>query len=264
MANHFGAIGIVIRSKEEFEKVVGTLMNAGTSTPLTADLGETVWTDPSGARMVVQTRDGKIEFMFPCFAGQTPPAPVANVRMVDQETALLELLDAPGGTMVCPLAVELEDRATLTLRGGHLDQGSLVVSALAEEIVVHADTDAYNESQTGMRFAADFLIPSGTFSLNAADPDWAPSARAIFAGEVLEAETRTNESTGEAFHRVRVRTISALEVDIAVATDELPEAPVAGNIVSGTFFITGRLGLEPVTPAETPADPSRPRKWFKR
>jgi hypothetical protein len=184
--------------------------------------------------------------------------PVRDVRLVDAETAMLELLDDVDGELVCPVAVELEDRAVLARSGGRLETGSLVLAALAEDVTVHADAEAYYAAQDddGPKFAADHFIPSGTFPLGEPSPGWRPSAHALFAGEVIEVETPVNTVTGTAFHRLRVRTIAALELGVAIATTALERPPVRGNIVTGTFFLTGRLGL--------PGSSPKRRRWFRR
>lgn len=257
MSSHFAAIGIGVTNQDEFGERVVSLISAGSARQIATKISEHVWTDPSGARLVAQVRDREIEFLLPCLAGTTPAVQVRDVRLLDGETAMLELLDGVDGELVCPIAVELEDRAVLASSGGRLENGSLVLAALAEDVTVHADAEAYFASQDddGPKFAADHFIPSGTFSIAE------PSAHALLAGEVVEIETPVNTVTGTAFHRIRVRTIAALELDVAIATTDLEQPPVPGNIVTGTFFLTGRLGLQATDPAEN--SPKR-RRWFRR
>ncbi|WP_410599473.1 hypothetical protein [Amycolatopsis sp. lyj-90] len=263
MSSHFEAIGIGVTGQDEFGEKVVSLIGAGTARQITTKISEHVWTDPSGARLVAQIRNREIEFLLPCLAGTTSAVPVRDVRLVDDETVMLELLDGVDGEMVCPVAVELEDRAVLAHSGGRLESGSLVLAALAEEVTVHADAEAYFASQDddGPKFAADFFIPSGTFSLAERSPNQTPSAHALFAGEVIEVATPVNTFTGKAFHRIRVRTIAKIELDVAIATTDLEHPPARGNIVTGTFFLTGSLGLEPTESAE---NPSKRRRWFRR
>ncbi|MFC3455485.1 hypothetical protein [Amycolatopsis speibonae] len=176
--------------------------------------------------------------------------------------AAVDLLDSVERELVCPIAVELEDRAVLAHSGGHLETGALELAALAEDVTVYADADTYYASQDddGPKFAADHFIPSGLFQPADPTPGWTPSARALFAGEVIEVENPVNTVTGMAFHRIRVRAIAAIELDVAVATADLEKSPELGNIVTGTFLLTGRLGLEPTGPAE---NPSKRRRWFR-
>ncbi|SEF24196.1 hypothetical protein SAMN05421837_102607 [Amycolatopsis pretoriensis] len=263
MASHFEAIGIGVTSQHEFGERVVSLISAGTARQISAKTSEHIWTDPSGARLVAQVRNGEIEFLLPSLAGTTPAIPVRDVRLVDDETAMLDLLDDVDRQLICPVAVELEDRAVLAHHGGRLESGSLVLAALAEDVTVHADAEAYFASQDDdkPKFGADHFIPSGTFALAEPSPDWTPSAHALFAGEVIDVETPVNTVTGTAFHRIRVRTIAAIELEVAIAATDLEQPPARGNVVSGTFFLTGRLGLQPTDPAENP--PKR-RRWFRR
>ncbi|MCR6487854.1 hypothetical protein M8542_34010 [Amycolatopsis sp. OK19-0408] len=262
MSSHFDAIGIGITSKDDFREKVVSLIGAGAARRITTKVNEQVWTDPSGARLVAKIRNGRIEFLLPCLAGTAPAVPVRDVRLVDDETAMLDLLDGVEGQLVCPVAVELEDRAVLAHSGGRLESGSLTLAALAEDVTVHADAEAYFAAQDDdkPKFAADHFIPSGTFAVGQPKPGWTPTAHALFAGEVVEAETPVNTVTGTAFHRIRVRTIAAIEVDVAIATTDVERPPARGNVVAGTFFLTGRLGLEPTESAESP----RKRRWFRR
>ncbi|KDN22054.1 hypothetical protein [Amycolatopsis rifamycinica] len=262
MSSHFEAIGIGVTSEDEFAERVVSLIGAGTARPITPKTSEHVWTDPSGARLVAQVRGGEVEFLLPSLAGTTPAVPVRNVRLVDDETAMLELLDGVDGQLVCPVAVELEDRAVLAHAGGRLETGSLVLAALAEEVTVHADAEAFYAAQDDdmPKFAADHFIPSGSFPLADPGPGWTPSAHALFAGEVVEARMPVNTVTGTTFHRIRVRTIAAIELGVAIAPTVLERPPAPGNIVTGTFFLTGNLGLRPPDPAENP----RKRRWFRR
>ena len=112
-----------------------------------------------------------------------------------------------------------------------------MLAALAEEVTVHADAEAYYASQDddGPKFAADHFIPSGAFQLGEPTPGWTPSAHALFAGEVIEAETPANTVTGTAFHRIRVRTIATIELDVAIATTDVEQPPAPSNVVTGTF-----------------------------
>ncbi|WP_410600801.1 hypothetical protein [Amycolatopsis sp. lyj-90] len=72
VASQFGAIGLDDTSQGEFSERVVSLISAGTARQIAPKIGEHVWTDPSGARLVAQVRKGGIEFLLPCLAGTTP------------------------------------------------------------------------------------------------------------------------------------------------------------------------------------------------
>ncbi|HTJ66533.1 MAG TPA: hypothetical protein VL551_03285 [Actinospica sp.] len=239
MANHFAAIGIVFEGRQEFIDGVIELAQAASVHRVDDECDDLVWTDPSGARVVILTRGGSIQEILPCLVGGAAPVTVRDVVLRDAEVAQVEL-HAGDGSHVCPLLVELEDRA-LVLREGKIDSALLRLAALAEEISVHADEDAYMASQGDgegqrPRFAANHLIPAGMFGAE-------PRAVAMLAGTVVAAEARTNTRTGTPFHWLRVRGIADLEFDVAVQDELVDGAPQVGNVVAGMFFMTGSLGL---------------------
>ncbi|NYE95662.1 hypothetical protein FHU41_001912 [Psychromicrobium silvestre] len=194
---------------------------------------------------MTQTRRQQGSSALPCIAGSTKEVAVGDVHLVSVDTAMMELLDGPGGDLLCPIAVDLEDSFVLAELGGSVRKGSLSLAALAEEVDLHTDQENYYASQTGdAQFSAGFFIPSGTFPANPEQPDWKPSATAIFAGEVLRCSMQINSFSGKEFCLATVRTIGDVTLDVAIAKKDLRWVPVPGNIIDGQFFLTGSLGLE--------------------
>jgi hypothetical protein len=175
--------------------------------------------------------------------------------MLDAEVARVGLQTDDGGD-ICPLYVELEDRALLA-RAGELEEGRLRLAALAERIAVHADADAYYASQDGggLRYSADHLVPAGMFGPQ-------PRALATLAAEVVEAAERTNTMTGVSFFWMRVKGIAGIEFDVAVQGGLLDAMPGPGNVISGMFFMTGNLGLR--YPEGSKSDVEGKRRWLRR
>ncbi|WP_431948653.1 hypothetical protein [Actinacidiphila sp. bgisy167] len=202
MSSHFAAIGLDVTDRESFRALVVGLLERADTQRVEGGLRQHVWTGAGGARVVIETQERSIAQVLPCLAPAAEPVPVARVEMVDAETTRLELLDTPGGTMLCPLAVELEDRAVLRARGGTASGGELRLAALAERITLHTGgKEAYDAAQEGREigFAPDYLVPYGLFRPEAAADDWVPSAHAAFAGEVLLAEVHVGEAGGGHF-----------------------------------------------------------------
>jgi hypothetical protein len=235
--SHFGSLGFSIADQDAFRALIVGLATAGTEHRIDEHLADRVWTDPSGARIVVLTRDGSIEELLPCLVGEAAPVHIRDAAMRDAEVAYVSLLTEDGGD-VCPLMVELEDHALLAGLG-KLEEGRLRLAAFAEQLDVHADADAYYASQDDERpkMSAEHLIPVGTFT-----PE--PRAHAMLAAEVLQAETRTNMWSGGTFHRLRLRGIAGIEFDAAIDATAVAALPEPGSILAGTFFMTGSLGLE--------------------
>jgi hypothetical protein len=81
-----------------------------------------------------------------------------------------------------------------------------------------------------------------------------PGAYAIFTGHVLEAGTLTNALTGHPFHWALVDSYAA-QYDVVVDPELLPKTPAAGNVLSGSFWLSGRL-------LSYPKPDGRP-SWFR-
>lgn len=260
MASHFGSIGFVFADQQEFAARVVELARVGDAHYLDGEFCDYIWTDTSGARVVVLTRSGSIQEMLPCLAGGGAPIRVHAAEMFDAEVATVNL-QTDDGADICPLLVELEDR-TLLAREGKLEEGRLRLAALAEEISIHADADAYYASQDGdgLKFSADHLVPAGMFG-----PE--PRALAMLAAKVIDVEQRTNTMTGAPFYWMRVQGISEIEFDVAVQDGLVDTAPEPDNVISGMFFMTGNLGLDypqgPQPSAKAAAGTAK-RRWFRR
>ncbi|MDX3093822.1 hypothetical protein PV703_22830 [Streptomyces sp. ME01-24h] len=148
MSSHFAAVGFRVTDQASFRALIAGLLERSDAQRVGGELRQHVWTGAGGARVVIETQGRSIAQVLPCLAPTAEPVPVAHVEMVDEETARLELLNGPGGTMLCPLAVELEDRALLRARGGTLSEGGLRLAALAERITLHTGgAAAYDAAQ---------------------------------------------------------------------------------------------------------------------
>jgi hypothetical protein len=81
-----------------------------------------------------------------------------------------------------------------------------------------------------------------------------PEAHALIAGHVLEADARRNEVTGKPFCWALIDTLGGT-YDAVIDPGLLHRFPRTGDIVSGWFWLSGRL-----------PDGNAPAKggWFKR
>ncbi|GAA2401953.1 hypothetical protein GCM10010420_31300 [Streptomyces glaucosporus] len=259
MASRFAAIGFEVRDRQEYGGLLRRLYGLGRAEPVGGGAVRVVWTGAGGARVELEVDGGgALAYVLPCLVPRGAPVPVRRIALAPDGTAHVELLDGEGGRTLCPLPVALTDRAELRALGrgpgGAPVEGRLRLSALAERIGLHADAAAYDAARDGRTpgLAPDFLIPSGLFRPEGAGRDWAPTAHALFAGEVVAAERVRNETGGGVFHRLRVRTAGGIEVDVAAAGARLPRDPAPGQWVEGTFFMTGSLGLAMPGPAGRP------------
>ena len=61
-----------------------------------------------------------------------------------------------------------------------------------------------------------------------------------FAGEIKEFDLRTNQLSGENFYRFLIETLGG-EIDVVADPKFVPEEPKIGGIVSGQFWLSGRI-----------------------
>jgi len=142
------------------------------------------------------------------------------------------------------------------------------VAAFAHELSCYPSDEAFEEAQQaphrtlrarlgrllqGRRkpppgFAPESFIPAGLVdrAMGWRGPsDSPPEAHAVLTGHVLAAALLTNPATGRAFHHLLVRSFGGsfdVVADPAIVVGE----PVAGGVVQGHFWLSGRLvELEP-------------------
>jgi hypothetical protein len=99
--------------------------------------------------------------------------------------------------------------------------------------------DAAQQSSSGLKYAAESFIPSGTF----VNEGQAPGAFAIFNGRIRRAERRFNPFSNAPFWWVQVTTLGG-DVDVVVDPSILKEDPFIGGIAGGSFWLSGRLPNE--------------------
>jgi hypothetical protein len=126
------------------------------------------------------------------------------------------------------------------------------ISAFAHEIQVYADEKAYQE--TGASLAPEAFIPSGLFTptMESIEP---PNATAVLTGRVIQCSTFTNWITGSKYEWALVRTLGG-EFDVVIDPGILQTDIHPGNILTGSFWLSGRLRIPKQKP-EAPGKPAR-------
>ncbi|HYE14613.1 MAG TPA: hypothetical protein VD968_09255 [Pyrinomonadaceae bacterium] len=114
------------------------------------------------------------------------------------------------------------------------------LAAFAHELQSFESDESYERSQPGeVKFAPESFIPSGLFTPGGESPE-PPQAYAIFTGHVLETAILANPVTGSEFCWAKVSTLGG-EIDV-VADPVLLNGPIVrGGVVSGSFWLSGRL-----------------------
>jgi hypothetical protein len=114
------------------------------------------------------------------------------------------------------------------------------VAAFAYQIDMFETEAAFDASQaTDVKYSSKSFIPSGLFPA-AKDSTVPPQALAIFTGHVIDAGKKVNGLTGVAFHWALVETAGGT-YDVVIDPELLHELPTVGSIISGSFWLSGRI-----------------------
>ena len=196
--------------------------------------------------MVARARWGRIHHVQPSLAGGAVAVACENIRLIDDRTAVMDLLDETDGGLVCPVAVHLEDHTALHVAGGGLARGQ--VDPVRPGRVRRAVPAARRRPGADQPSPPRTAWSATTWSA----PAWPhpagrpPPAPACTAPSAL-AELRTNTLTGEPFHWLRLRVHPGIDIDVAAPASTLPAAPPPATACDARAVLTGRLDLQPDT-----------------
>jgi hypothetical protein len=246
--SQFSAIGFTVSSGDDLAALASRV--AEDAETIDAPGGQYLkWAPPSGEQLWLQVkRNGDAMGMNPHFAGKSSVFIAVEARVVrDAHTPLdgtfLAWANPPAGAVAggdYPFAFDCPDAAiheALTLPVTVNAQ----IAAFAQQITVYASQAAYDAAQAaqGLPFGSRSFIPSGIISPSG-EPVIPPESHALIAGAVIEAAERRNAVTGLPFWWALIETVGGT-FDVVI-DPLLIAAPVhAGNIVSGWFWLSGRL-----------------------
>lgn len=114
----------------------------------------------------------------------------------------------------------------------------------SNDFQVFAGEEDYQSSQESeLKYASQMFVPVGLFAVD--EKDGSVDLRVVrpvgkLAGEIREFELKTNELSGENFYWFLVDTLGG-ETDVVVDPKYVPVEPKKGGIVSGTFWLSGRI-----------------------
>jgi hypothetical protein len=143
-----------------------------------------------------------------------------------------------------PFVADAPDYDLIQERFTPLRTVEVQIAAFAHELHCFADEAAFDASQEGKPgFAAESFIPTGLFHHDIEQLEAQTTreqAQALFCGHILQAEQRTNPTTGSVFHALLVRTLGGT-VDVVADPALVQDRPTVGGIVHGTFWLSGRI-----------------------
>ena len=246
MATHFSSIGLSITSDVEAMELIERV--AIDTERLPTPHGTYLrWTDPSGAELWIQLNaDNDPVGLNPHFGG------LSKVRVL-----LTDRLDTGSGCALdgrfhawadpdkavgdhsgsYPFLFDAPDAASheeLTFPA----EFDVQIAAFAHDVDVFANPKAFEAAQTGSSEywnTAQTFIPTGLMGGKGL------RAEATFTGIVRKTERRKNQLTGAEFVWCLVSSRSGV-YDVVADPELMPQLPSPGGVVTGTFWLTGRIG----------------------
>jgi hypothetical protein len=252
VATHFSTIGLPLSTDTELLECVERVMPDAEKFP-TPHGTYYRWVDPSGAELWIQLNaENELIGVNPHFGGRsrvrvllTHFLDMGNPNLLegrfhgwadptkavaDQSGAYPFLCDAPDAA--CHLGLTFPTEVDVQ------------VAAFAHDIQVFPNPKAFDATQTSDTWqTSQSFVPAGL--LGAANEG---RAEAAFNGHVIRSERRTNRLTGVEFIWCLVNSTGGT-FDVVVDPELLPQLPPAGGVISGGFWLTGRIGA--CAPAST-------------
>lgn len=209
--------------------------------------------DASGAELYLQGNfDQELIGFNPHFAGQSRRT-VALTKFIERDSSELDggfhawanPQDESGESGDYPFIFDAPDFRTVpNLQLPKTVEIQLTAFA-SNDFKMFSDEREYLESQeNSLKYAAKSFVPSGlvSFELPEGEDFDLTVLRPIsfFSGEVKAVEVKTNELTKENFYSLLVETLGG-EVDVVADPKLVAQTPQTGNIVSGQFWLSGRI-----------------------
>ena len=251
MPSQFSALGFSITSGEDLAAVANRVV--GEAERISTPPGEYLkWAPPSGEQLWLQvSAKGDAMGMTPHFAGKSVmrvgiEARVHRSTHTPLDGTFLAWANPPGDAATggdYPFAFDCPDAAV------HLDLPLPAVvmvqmAAFAQQVSVSASPAAFEADQRaqGVETPSRSFIPSGLIAPSG-EPVTPPEPHALIAGHVLEGGVRLNALSGTPFWWALVETIGGT-FDVVIDPESLPSPPAPGNVLSGWFWLSGRLRTE--------------------
>ncbi len=247
MPSHFSTIGFEVQNQEGLIALVKQVAPQAQAVP--AKAGRYLrWVGTSGEELWLQEdKTGALIGINPHFRGKSSVRVRLQARVVREGDTPLDgsfqgwadpEQDRPESGAY-PLVFDAPDAAA------HVELqlpaiAEVQIAAFAHEISSYNTPEAFLASQEDrIKFASQSFIPSGMFKpdLTTLAP---PEATAIFTGHVIEAEVRKNSLTGRPFFWALVDTLCG-KYDVVIDQSLLARVPSEGGVLSGSFWLSGRL-----------------------
>lgn len=250
MPSHFSTIGLPVNNEDDLLTLANRI--ADDADAIDVPNGRYLrWSSGCGAEVWLQLdKANDLTGIVPHFAGESRIRVGITSRITRPDDTELDGAfqgwadpsdDAPEAGMY-PFVFDSPDYQ----RHSELQIPSIVpvqIAAFAHEISIFDSIDEYHASQPrAPQFASQSFIPAGMFT-PAGDSIEPPQAYAIFAGHVVQAATKRNDLTGNAFYWALVDSLGGL-FDVVMDPELVQNEPKVGGVLSGSFWLSGLLVLE--------------------
>ena len=250
MPSHLSSIGFPVETEEEFAELAERV--ARDATTVSVKGGKYLrWAGADGEELWLQLDSrGELIGMSPHFSGPSCVRVGVVNRVVRPNDSKLDgafhAWASPDDTPEngeYPFVFDLPDANVYS----DLEIPSVAeaqVAAFAHEVAFFESEATYESSQDadGTRFASKSFVPTGLFH-TARTGDPAP-AEAVFTGHVVQASVCTNAMSGMQFYCALVDTLGG-RYDVVIDPELLDRVPTPGGILSGSFWLSGRLTSHP-------------------
>ena len=205
------------------------------------------FSDESGAEIYLQGNSKQELIGFnPHFAGKSRRT-VRLTKKIERDSSQLDggyhaWANPSGETGEYPFVFDVPDFIlTENTEFPNVCEIQLTAFASNEFEIFQDEKDYYASQNDETKIAAKSFIPSGLFTPDAeSTPIEPPRPIGIFAGEIKELELRTNKVSGVKFYSFLVETLGG-EIDVVADTKLIKEEPKIGGIVSGQFWLSGKI-----------------------
>ena len=242
-------IGFPVQSEQDVNQIIENLLSIVKPTHCLQG-AYYIYTDASGAEMYLQgNMTDELVGFNPHFSGKSRRR-VGLTKIIERDSSELDggfyaqanPSDESGENGEYPFVFDAPDfRVNTNPQFPRVCEIQLTAFASNDFKIYKNENDYYATQENEPKAAAKSFFPSGLFTpdenATTVDP---PRPIGIFTGEIKEFELKTNELTGESYYWFLVDTLGG-EVDVVADPKLITSEPQTGGIVSGQFWLSGRL-----------------------
>lgn len=245
VATNLACVGLDVKTRSGFRDLVHGVLPEAKVIAEERDATLYVWTDATGARLIITTEGDLVRAVTTSYAGPLG-ARLADVRAADGGLAIAEIVDAEDD-ILAGVACELEE---LQLLGDteDLPAADACLVGLGRSVQVFDGPEEFlasdssrmtfagEEDQDGedaevLRFEPESFSPDGAFTMQV-------DAVARVNGTVLDVTEHHVRRTGQTFTAAQVRT-GGFEVSLCVPTGEPHLTP--GQVVAANTYLVASV-----------------------